>query len=980
MRNLTNLVVMKLVAVLTLIFFAKALTAQSQLPSMDYIPQSPAAAAYTRYGDIPIDLATGVPKVEIPIYTLTSGSLIVPISVSYHASGIKVDDVSSEIGLGWILHAGGVVTRKILGEYDYNKPANLHYLTSKQISDDWADIPLYTSDREDFALRICGEQYSGKDFYSDRYYYQLADGESGVFRRNFIDSTYVMVPYSACRVRLKSKTQSGYHSLFEITAPDGTAYTFIDPGQIYDKLLPYEIISKDKTDTIKFYTYHEVGSCISYIDNSQWNRSKLEETASGPPEIVSVSGNSTTHKPQDCNIFDVFLDSIISKTTIIKFYYDKDREDWGSRIKSRLRKIKVLSSLTRSLIKEIDFNQSYFGTEGETNARLRLDSIRFLSETQNEKFSFVYNSRNLPDYPSLLGTFSDRYYYDDFWGYYNGIKKSVQTPYPFFSDGGNKFPNEIYAKACILEEIMYPTGGKTVFEYELNKVNPKVYSYITASNKPTDGKVGGLRIKKISSYSDDNSVCTTKEYEYEIDSLIPGNFYEGMFVHQQNVMNFWYDVPAGGTPYLYLTSTHYMNCSAIAYDEFFGKTKPIIYNKVTEYVGENNTNTGKIVYYYESLPVDETADTYNIRFNHPFLHDRGIVTPKLLKKENYKVENVKYSLVQSIINYYSTYKEEEFQTGLCLANGIYYTAYNYNEDLSSYELEIMYIHDLDHADDYLEGIYYDDTKAHTDIDLVTKSEVCDYINDSTVIKTLTQYNYNDRLQLSEKSLINSDGKNIDIVYKYPVNFSGTAVYDSMISRNIISPVIEEIRNNDNVSVQSARTNYTFWNGNYIIEPISFDMKESNESDYKSRIRYKNYDTNGNLLGISKEEDIEYSYLWGYNQTYPVVKGENISNSDLTTQVNSAASSSGLNTQVWISDLDEEKIKWQNFNILIRNYCGSNVMIWTYTYDPLVGMTSSTDPNGVTTYYEYDDLGRLKQLKNDDGEIIQYYDYHFFTSN
>src|SRR5436190_2413763 len=79
---------------------------------------SPTAASLGKYADIPVSYNTGLPQVNVPIYTVKSGPLEMPISVSYHASGLKVNETSSWVGTGWSLNAGGMITRTVMGQPD----------------------------------------------------------------------------------------------------------------------------------------------------------------------------------------------------------------------------------------------------------------------------------------------------------------------------------------------------------------------------------------------------------------------------------------------------------------------------------------------------------------------------------------------------------------------------------------------------------------------------------------------------------------------------------------------------------------------------------------------------------------------------------------------------------------------------------------------------------------------------------------------
>src|SRR5437016_4892618 len=98
-------------------FLKQQLSQQTKLFPM-LAPQSPEVASLGRYGSYEVNYYTGVPDISIPIYDIQVGELRLPISISYHASGIKVTETPSRIGLGWSLSAGGTITRKIQGKPD----------------------------------------------------------------------------------------------------------------------------------------------------------------------------------------------------------------------------------------------------------------------------------------------------------------------------------------------------------------------------------------------------------------------------------------------------------------------------------------------------------------------------------------------------------------------------------------------------------------------------------------------------------------------------------------------------------------------------------------------------------------------------------------------------------------------------------------------------------------------------------------------
>ena len=81
-------------------------------------PTSPTVATLGKFGQIEMDYFNGLPNISVPIYTIKSGDISIPISLMYHASGVKPDQKSGWVGLNWSLNIPFSINRIMNGEPD----------------------------------------------------------------------------------------------------------------------------------------------------------------------------------------------------------------------------------------------------------------------------------------------------------------------------------------------------------------------------------------------------------------------------------------------------------------------------------------------------------------------------------------------------------------------------------------------------------------------------------------------------------------------------------------------------------------------------------------------------------------------------------------------------------------------------------------------------------------------------------------------
>ena len=83
------------------------------------IPSSPVATEMTKYINYPVDLSNGLVKISIPLYEIVDGDIKIPITLNYHASGLKPNMRSNDwLENGWSLNTGPTLSRNINGGAD----------------------------------------------------------------------------------------------------------------------------------------------------------------------------------------------------------------------------------------------------------------------------------------------------------------------------------------------------------------------------------------------------------------------------------------------------------------------------------------------------------------------------------------------------------------------------------------------------------------------------------------------------------------------------------------------------------------------------------------------------------------------------------------------------------------------------------------------------------------------------------------------
>lgn len=1045
--------------------YASGLHAQSSSYSADfpqYVPQAPTAYAFAKYIDYPVSLYTGVPNISIPLYEITAGNLTIPVSLSYHASGIPASQEATRVGLGWNLNGGGVISRTVKCGDDFQEHAAPNGFYKGYLEMPEAKAPY---DRGYFNVGTEGTTLLA-DAEPDLFFYSLP-GAGGKFMLGK-DSVPVLFDKSM-NVRIQMKPFGGRKVIFQATTPDGTRYLFDE----YEETFVYQTdggfnLNNTTGDTditnesdmrrrfglpfqyVSSWFLSQIITCtndtVTFAYEDESFQLPLQESAI-KQNLLSVSGSTTiapswggtkvTYSVSKTAVQSKRLSQISWAGGTVRLEYT-DREDMvGYYSSEKPKKLSALKVADRNgnVIKDYALDYEYFNpvytyANPQVYKRLKLQKLTD-RKIPGYEYTFGYAEGQLPA-KNTRNT--------DYWGYYNGTNQGADYyPAAVYNGvaytGGKKESQFQYMKLGILETIEQPTGGTTRFVYEPNKYySGAYYEQITQRGYSTVYK--GIKDDNYSEYPEEERITITLDktttvtvrqfYEYVGHTLMPNNLpYDDVsypyFTISQVQENgslkrlYRYALPSelkSNPIYMSLSTkltlpagTYYLDGKAVSndiYGEFYYEYDEMVLKpgaekdggglRIARIEGEKNVSYS----YEDELRLVEPIFTYTLtksatRYTYPYdtftavylmQTSESTLPMATLKNGNiFGYGTVTETFADGSKNVYTYHNQEESPSGYPFLPG--------QVDYFNGLLQCVVTYDSDDREvRRMDYVYSDQTAPQTLYGFVFRMYetpypysyriLWPYLFRSRVLENgkVTEHDYtlNDHFQVAT-DVYRSDNDTYTRKYTYATERSG-GIYEKMKNRYMISQPVEEVLMKGNAVIGGKRT--TYGESNNMILPTEESILETTvpltasgyTGSFKPRLQYANYDAYGNARQVTRDGE-NHVYLWSYNGMYPVAEIQNATYQQVVGKLGESFVKQ-LASKIAPTEADMNKLRNLQNDL-------SGVLVSTYTYRPLIGMTSLTDSKGYTTYFDYDAAGRLVetyQMENGVKQTLRKYTYHY----
>lgn len=434
------------------------------------IPPFPTAASLGRHGEFKVNHSSGTPSISVPIFNISTLDFNVPIQLNY-IPGIRVNDYASWVGLGWSLSAGGVITRTVKGRPD--DEASLGLIDQLNSLPSAGEIVIendidylrfivddYALDTEPDQFHISIPSFTGKIMLASDGSFQsfpLSNLKIEFFRMSENQSFFILTDEGGLKYEFKAQEVTvGFKGL-----PD-----FISSWYLTKITTPSDSLS-NPSSTIDFnYKTHQLSmqgpkSQTAYF----YYNFSIPPVQQAPHYIhqLDIDYSNSTMVTNGAKK----LESIDWDTGRMVFNSSGGRNDLASELK--LDEIRLYSKDCKSCL--LDTLKTFDFSYEESFGRFLLKNVREKAgNIQLPPYEFIY------DLPSVtINEFAQ-----DHWGYYNGENTNTNLiPRRILNFDGvqteigqaERHVSENHAQKFTLKEMFYPTGGKTKFYYESNKIN-----------------------------------------------------------------------------------------------------------------------------------------------------------------------------------------------------------------------------------------------------------------------------------------------------------------------------------------------------------------------------------------------------------------------------------------------------------------------------------------------------------------------------
>ncbi len=959
---------------ITLFLFMAFMSAVSY--SQQYVPEdipTPNASDLGRYGNIPVSYYTGKPNISIPLYSTKLRGKDFNITLDYDASGVMINSLPSWTGHNWTLNVGGVITRTIYNVPDELVPARKssilpfdNYFSSYgKILEDMKDEEKLKHDveyhRYDFMPDVFNFNFMGKtgQFFlgNDGQWKVKCDENIDIVFDVKEDSNYISPFIENYPGDMTTTKQPKVIKGFTIRDSQGYCYIFGgDNNSIeysvnffnqtsLERTSPFYANSwfltkvTDKFGNVIYKLDYERGAFIAQFYNSfyeQYIREYNSKTLKYGQEILGNNSkfpyggilNSPVYlkeitlanqlkicfnssyspvKTEDMYPYlnvNKFFQDVVSNEPFDYFWYLQTNNDKVKKYQYRdkttnsiaqplsVTRLKVLNSIKIDYNRRIDFNYDY-------NSRMHLTSIS-LCQNASETGSLGEYKLRYSNYDLLpknyLTTAADH------WGYYNGTE--------FASNDKNALikrnPNANFASYGQLKEIIYPTGGKSVFNYELNDYSSCV-SLDRSHMENKAGMAGGMRIKSITDYADTKETSIVNQHTFSYIDPKTGKSSGELFATPCYSWSNWMaDIKYKNA---YSLQSVYRTSSIIPLANSFGPH--IGYS----YVKETSMDGSYKCYRYNNISsaMDERFILdYSKHEPSPFdmFTERGYKRGKLLLSEQYDTQGqiaqrCKYG-----------YRKDNAEKDSVLSCNLGYVNWGSSATFSYFTGGVykLLCPKYDVVEDTISTYYGNNS--------VTDTHQYNMF-DCKLFMGLPYSHYSTLRLLSSKTTKRND---FEIKEQYTYPFNNPIVVNLLLCYRFDLTPIEKKLYRNNIFVSGLRTQYgggsKALNGRGDVPAAELRYNYDNTVD--TIVNYLSYTPTSALCKYKMRGKPTTAITYQGNDCY----------------VTSIIEGTILETPIY----DEE-------NTLKKSY------YWNYILNKVEEMAM---PNGYTTYYEYDGLGRLTE--------------------